>query len=99
VKVFSDFAREPDFLHRNPKQFWPSLVVPTITWSNPSDITYGTALGNTQLDVTSSVPGNFTYNPQAGTVLSAGQNQQLTATLTPTDNVNYTTVSASVLIN
>jgi hypothetical protein len=49
--------------------------------------------------VTSSVPGNFTYNPQAGTVLSAGQNQQLTATLTPTDNVNYTTVSASVLIN
>jgi hypothetical protein len=31
--------------------------------------------------------------------LIAGQQQQLTATLTPADNVNYTQVSASALIN
>ena len=37
--------------------------------------------------------------PSAGTVLSAGQQQQLTATLTPNDIVNYTTASANVKIN
>jgi hypothetical protein len=37
--------------------------------------------------------------PSAGTVLIAGQQQQLTATLTPNDIVNYTTASANVKIN
>ncbi len=32
---------------------------PTITWSNPANITYGTALNSTQLDATASVPGTF----------------------------------------
>ena len=31
-------------------------VTPTITWSNPTSITYGAALNNTQLDATVSVP-------------------------------------------
>jgi hypothetical protein len=83
------------FLQRN----HVTQATPTITWINPADIVYWTALDSMQLDATGSVPGPITYNPQAGTVLSAGQNQQLTATLTPTDNVNYTTVSASVFIN
>ena len=47
-------------------------ATPTITWSNPANITYGTALSGTQLDATGSVPGTFTYNPVAGTVLDAG---------------------------
>ena len=47
-------------------------ATPTITWSNPANITYGTALGNTQLDATGSVPGTFKYTPAAGTVLGVG---------------------------
>jgi YVTN family beta-propeller protein len=73
-------------------------ITPIITWSNPANITYGTALTSTQLDATASVNGNFVYNPPSGTVLSAGTHA-LTATFTPADNVNYTTVSANVLIN
>jgi len=74
-------------------------ATPAITWKNPADIIYGTALDDTQLSATGSVPGPITYNPPAGTVLSAGQQQQLTATLTPNDNINYTTAYATALIN
>ena len=35
-------------------------AIPEITWSNPADITYGTALNNTQLNASASVPGTFT---------------------------------------
>jgi YVTN family beta-propeller protein len=73
-------------------------ATPIITWSNPANITYGTPLSSTQLDATSSVPGNFVYNPLAGTILSLGTHT-LSTTFTPTDIVNYTTASASVLIN
>jgi len=72
---------------------------PTITWSNPADITYGTPLSSIQLDATSSVPGSFVYNPVAGTVLSAGSGQTLSTVFMPTDTANYTTASASVSIN
>ena len=41
-------------------------AMPTITWANPADITYGTALGAIQLDATASVPGTFTYTPALG---------------------------------
>ena len=37
----------------------PVVTTPPITWSNPADITYGKALGATQLDATTSVPGWF----------------------------------------
>ena len=74
-------------------------VAPTITWSNPADIVYGTPLSNVQLDANASVPGTFVYTPQSGTVLSADLNQILTTTFTPTDIANYTTASANVSIN
>ena len=45
-------------------------ATPTITWSNPADITYGTALSGTQLDATANVPGTFAYTPASGTVLT-----------------------------
>ena len=45
-------------------------ATPTITWANPANIVYGTALSATQLDATASVPGTFTYTPAAGTVLA-----------------------------
>jgi YVTN family beta-propeller protein len=76
-------------------------IIPTITWSNPANITYGTALSGIQLDATASVPGNFVYNPPSGTVLNTGQNQQLNTTFTPSGNdaINYTTASKTVYIN
>src|SRR5206468_7874070 len=55
---------------------------PTITWANPTPITYGTALGASQLNATaresgSVVPGTYAYTPASGTVLGAGVNQTL----------------------
>src|SRR5208283_1999069 len=70
-----------------------------IYWNNPTNITYGTALNNTQLDAYASVNGNFIYTPSNGTVLSAGQQQILSITFTPTDTVNYTQTYATALIN
>jgi YVTN family beta-propeller protein len=74
-------------------------LTPTIYWNNPSNITYGTALNNTQLDAYASVNGNFVYTPPTGTVLSAGQQQILSITFTPTDTVNYTQAYSTALIN
>ena len=66
-------------------------ATPTITWANPADITYGTALSATQLDATASVPGTFSYTPASGTVLDAGNGQTLSVSFTPTDITDYTT--------
>ena len=74
-------------------------VTPTITWANPADVTYGTALGAAQLDATTTVPGTFLYSQPAGTVLSAGAGQVLSVTFTPTDTVDYSSVTATVTIN
>jgi len=76
-----------------------TLTTPTITWANPSDIVAGTALSATQLNASASVPGTFVYTPPAGTVLSAGANQTLSATFQPTDTAHYLAASASVKIN
>ncbi len=73
-------------------------ATPTINWSNPEDITYGTTLNSTQLNASASVPGIFNYNPVPETVLGA-KNQTLNVTFTPTDTTNYTNVSKSVSIN
>jgi hypothetical protein len=45
------------------------------------------------------VPGTFTYNPAAGTVLPAGNGQTLSVTFTPTDTTDYTPATARVTIN
>ncbi len=74
-------------------------ATPTITWSNPADITQGTALGSSQLDASASVPGTFAYTPSSGTVLSAGAGQTLSVTFTPSDSTDYSAVSATAKIN
>jgi sugar lactone lactonase YvrE len=63
---------------------------PTVTWSTPAPITYGTPLGPTQLNATADVPGTFTYTPPAGTILPAGSNQVLTVVFTPSDSTGVT---------
>ncbi len=79
-------------------------ATPGISWGNPADIDYGTALGNTQLNATAqfngnSLPGTFVYTPSAGTVLNAGNQQLLSASFTPTDTVNFNGRTGSVQIN
>src|SRR5439155_24105487 len=83
-------------------------ATPAITWANPANIVYGTALGATQLNATASysvngstvnVPGTFTYTPGAGTVLNLGNNQTLSVSFTPTDTTDYTAAGATTTIN
>jgi uncharacterized repeat protein (TIGR01451 family) len=74
-------------------------ISPGITWTNPADIVYGTPLGTNQLNATANVPGSFAYNPPAATILNAGPGQVLTVTFTPTDRTNYTSATATVLLN
>ncbi len=78
-----------------------SRANPVIEWSKPADIVYLTPLSATQLDAVekNGLPGSFVYNPAAGSVLDAGQDQSLSVSFTPEDSDNYNTVSADVLIN
>src|SRR6185436_5810399 len=73
-------------------------ATPVITWANPADIVYGTALSATQLNATTTIPGTFVYTPPATTVLSAGAAQTLATTFTPTDTANYNSANKSVAI-
>ncbi|PTY04248.1 hypothetical protein DB347_20335 [Opitutaceae bacterium EW11] len=77
---------------------------PTITWPTPAGISYGTALSSTQLNASASfmgagVTGSFVYDPPAGTKLSAGENQPLTVTFTPSDTSKYDAVPGSTTIS
>jgi hypothetical protein len=56
-------------------------------------------LGSGQLNATANVPGTFSYSPAAGTVLPIGNGQTLSVTFTPTDSVDYSQATKSVLIN
>jgi hypothetical protein len=70
-------------------------ATPTVSWSTPSPISYGTALSSTQLDASANVSGKFSYNPAAGTIPAQGTDQ-LSTTFTPTDTTDYTTAHATV---
>jgi hypothetical protein len=68
-----------------------------ITWATPAPINYGTALSAAQLDATTTTVGTFTYTPPLGTVLNAGQ-QTLSVLFTPSDTVDYSTETATVIL-
>jgi ELWxxDGT repeat protein len=72
-------------------------TTPTVTWSSPTGIVYGTPLSSSQLDATASVAGTFSYSPPLGTVLGAGTDT-LSVTFTPTDTTDYTTATATTTI-
>jgi uncharacterized repeat protein (TIGR01451 family) len=76
-----------------------SKATPSITWNNPANIVYGTALGAAQLNATANTPGAFVYTPAAGTILPSGNGQNLHVGFTPTDSTNYNAASADVSIN
>jgi hypothetical protein len=71
---------------------------PVLSWQNPIDILFGTALSATQLNAMHDIPGSFAYTQPAGTVLNAGDNQTLTAVFTSNDPANFNggTVTASI---
>jgi uncharacterized repeat protein (TIGR02543 family) len=71
--------------------------IPVITWANPANITYGTALSVTQLNATANTPGTFTYTPASGAILTVGTHT-LHVDFTPTDTVNYANASKDVSI-
>jgi concanavalin A-like lectin/glucanase superfamily protein len=86
------------------RPFIVAKATPTITWGNPADIFYGTALGGAQLNAIallngSSVAGVFNYSPGLGTVLNTGNGQTLSTTFTPADGANFNNAGAGALIN
>jgi hypothetical protein len=74
-------------------QLMITQATPVITWAPLSPIQEGRALGAAQLNATANVPGTISYSPAMGTVLPAGT-QQLTATFTPSDTINYKPITA-----
>jgi hypothetical protein len=74
-------------------------ATPELTWSTPEDIYEGMALTSLQLNATANIDGEFSYNPDLGTILLVGNNQQLTTEFAPTDMLNYNIANESVFIN
>ena len=74
-----------------------SKAPPIITWPAPDPITYGTALGEAQLNATALISGAFVYTPAAGTMLATGR-QRLAVTFIPADSTDYATAEASVTL-
>ncbi len=79
-----------------------ALPIPTIVWSTPAPISYGTALTTTQLNAkakygTTIVPGTYAYTPAAGTILTPGT-YTLSVTFTPTKTNTYATATGSVTL-
>ena len=74
---------------------WVNKSAPVISWTAPSAVPFGTALGANQLNATATVPGSFSYSPAAGTVMNTAGANKLSVTFTPTDTADYQTVSTS----
>ena len=74
-------------------------LTPVLTWANPANIPYPTALSGIQLNATADTAGTFVYTPAAGTVLNAGSGQTLSVLFTPDDTTNYSQASTTVQIN
>jgi len=70
-------------------------AVPQVTWTNPASIIYGAALKSKQLHAHANVPGRFVYTPTNGATLNAGANT-LSVIFTPTNSLDYSSVTASV---
>ena len=81
------------------RTFTVAQVTPIITWATPADIPLGTALSEAQLNATADVPGTFTYDPPAGTMLNSGDGQMLQAVFMPADSTLHRQTSTTRRIN
>ncbi len=68
-------------------------AVPTVTWT-PTGFTFGTPLGDDQLNATPSVPADPIYSPDRGAILNAGR-PSLHVSFIPRDSDNYEIAEAS----
>lgn len=75
-----------------------TMATPIVRWPTPAAVTYGTPLGEAELNATAVVPGVFTYSPGMGEVLRPGIHT-LSVLFTPADNKKYTTKQSTVMIN
>ncbi|GFO70066.1 hypothetical protein GMLC_36450 [Geomonas limicola] len=71
-------------------------ATPALSWLPPYPVPSGTSLDTRQLNATASLPGSFAYTPGTGALVS--QTQALSVTFTPTDTGNYTSATATVLL-
>jgi MBG domain (YGX type) len=70
-----------------------------ISWSNPASVTFGTALGATQLNATLTTgDGAPTYNPAAGTALGVGTHT-LRVDVAATANYNAAFAEVSIIVD
>jgi hypothetical protein len=98
----------------SPRSLTVAKATPTMSWQTPDAITYGTPLGDTQLDATvgpaeAAGAGSVSYTTDAGSGDAAGQvlhagTHRLTATYTPGDtgagpNYTGTTTSVTLVVN
>ena len=97
--MLASFAGSADYNSAsNQVTFTIGKATPTLTWNNPGNIVYRTAIGSTQLDASANVAGSFVYSPGSGTVLTVGSHT-LSVTFTPSDGTDYSTATATVTIN
>ena len=94
---------DPNYTGGATDVFRIAKATPSITWTNPAPIAYGTPLSGTQLNATASfngepVPGTFTYTPAAGTVLDAGPDQVLSADFVPDAAGNFDSVLGTTVL-
>jgi uncharacterized repeat protein (TIGR03803 family) len=84
-----------------------SQSTPTVS-VNPVNITYGTALDNSQLTGTATLTfgrnlyeaaGTLTYTTAVGALLDAGNGYVEDVTFTPTDTTDYTSATGTVIVN
>lgn len=92
-------VNDPNYQGSASETFTINKATPTLTWANPADISFGTALSATQLNATPSVAGTFNYAPASGTVLDAASGQTLSVNFTPSDTTDYNSATKSVTIN
>jgi hypothetical protein len=62
-------------------------------------MTFGGALGSSQLNASANVPGSFVYTPAAGVVPPVGNGETLAVTFTPTDLSSFFPVTTHQTIN
>jgi hypothetical protein len=74
-------------------------ISPLIHWNVPADITFGNLLTSKQLNATTTVPGQFIYDPPGATLLNAGEGFDLKVTFIPADTATYYSGEQTVKIN
>lgn len=80
-------------------------ATPHITWVPKDPIAIGAPIGPSQLDAVATAPGNgatipgtFAYTPAAGTIFNASGSQTLEVVFTPTNSVDYSSVTSSLTL-